>query len=504
MARVRLNGGYYKSQSLIASAQRCVNLYPEGIPQAEGEPSQTIDYLTPGLRILANPGIPGPARGLFLATSGALYYVVGATVYLVWGDWSLRSIGTIGDLTTPVSATDNGSEMLIVDGSSQGWQIDLATHVLSEITDEAFAGATRVDSVDGYILGNIPRTRTFFSSDNNALTFDPLFVANKSGYADTLVSLAITRREICLIGDVTAEIWFDAGGADFPFQIMSGPFIQHGCRAPYSVAKQGSDIFWLSQDLYGTNILLRMRSYEGQRVSTSAVEAAWGTYSTTADAVAWCYQLNGHQFYVISFPSADATWVFDDTTGLWHEWVWIDDNGTEHRHRASCGAYAYNTLVVGDWQYGTLYALDPAVYTDAGQPIIRRRTFPHMIDDMDRVSYSQFVADMEVGSSVDTTAGDPVYRLLESPADGWGLGGLLTAPTLTDTSPQVSLRWSDDRGVTWGNPLSQTMGATGQYLTSIQWQRLGMGRDRIFEISFSADVKTSLQGAFVTSRKLGT
>src|SRR4051812_18247668 len=108
MARVRLNGGYYKSQSLIASAQRCVNLYPEGIPQAEGEPSQTIDYLTPGLRILANPGIPGPARGLFLATSGALYYVVGATVYLVWGDWSLRSIGTIGDLTTPVSATDNG------------------------------------------------------------------------------------------------------------------------------------------------------------------------------------------------------------------------------------------------------------------------------------------------------------------------------------------------------------------------------------------------------------
>jgi hypothetical protein len=61
----------------------------------------------------------------------------------------------------------------------------------------------------------------------------------------------------------------------------------------------------------------------------------------------------------------------------------------------------------------------------------------------------------------------------------------------------VSLRWSDDRGHTYGNPIMQSAGSAGEYLTSLQFQRLGMARDRVFEISWSTPAKRVLQGAWV-------
>jgi len=74
---------------------------------------------------------------------------------------------------------------------------------------------------------------------------------------------------------------------------------------------------------------------------------------------------------------------------------------------------------------------------------------------------------------------------------------------MTDITPTyiapatVSLEWSDDRGHSWGSPVSQSMGATGRYLTSLQWQRLGTSRDRVFRISWSSPTRTVLQGAWV-------
>jgi hypothetical protein len=70
------------------------------------------------------------------------------------------------------------------------------------------------------------------------------------------------------------------------------------------------------------------------------------------------------------------------------------------------------------------------------------------------------------------------------------------APRLGTYTDTISLRWSDDRGHTYGNPVSRPQEDVGT-LTSLQWLRLGMARDRVFEISWSAPIHTSLQGAWV-------
>lgn len=69
--------------------------------------------------------------------------------------------------------------------------------------------------------------------------------------------------------------------------------------------------------------------------------------------------------------------------------------------------------------------------------------------------------------------------------------------TRVPTPPKVFLRWSDDGGRTFGNPVGISMGDVGEYLTSHQWQRLGMGRRRVFEIFWSGATATSLQGAWI-------
>jgi len=65
-----------------------------------------------------------------------------------------------------------------------------------------------------------------------------------------------------------------------------------------------------------------------------------------------------------------------------------------------------------------------------------------------------------------------------------------------DEDTMLTLRWSDTEGQSWNMPVDRQMGKTGEYLTNIQWQRLGMSRrGRVFELSWSTPNPTCLIGA---------
>lgn len=68
---------------------------------------------------------------------------------------------------------------------------------------------------------------------------------------------------------------------------------------------------------------------------------------------------------------------------------------------------------------------------------------------------------------------------------------------VTVAGSQIFLMWSDDRGHSYGSPVGQPIGAPGRYLTSVQWQRLGYARDRVFKLEWSVPVATALQGAWI-------
>ena len=79
--RVALKSGAYTARSVIASCQRSVNLYGEANP--EDAPVPFTYYPTPGLRALSTAPTAGRGRGLYRASNGVLYAVVGRTLYRV-------------------------------------------------------------------------------------------------------------------------------------------------------------------------------------------------------------------------------------------------------------------------------------------------------------------------------------------------------------------------------------------------------------------------------------
>ena len=484
MARpVPLLGGAYQSRSVIASAQRSWCLYGEPMPAAQGEPGRMVHYPTPGTVFAATVG-PGPVRGIRQASNGVVYIVSGSNVYSVasLATWTATLLGSItAGLTTPVSMADNGLDLVIVDGSSNGWVVNLAANTMSVISDPNFFGADAVRYLDTFFLFNKTGTPQFYWSGSLAVTFDPLDFANKESASDLLVTIAVARREIYLLGNQTTEVWYDAGATDIgagssQFAAVQGVFIDHGVAAKYSVATYDNGVYWLSRNRQGQGVVLTSAGYRTERISTYAIEEDLRTYTRIDDAIGWCYQISGHTFYVLTFPAADHTWCYDVATKEWHEWGWIDTNGDEHRHRANCfWAFFGDNLLVGDWQDGSIYALSNDVYTDAQGtntgPIKRQRSFPHIEADGRRLFFREFVANMATGNAQTPVAG---------------------------SSTDVSLRWSDDRGASWGSPVTQSIGLNGEYLTTPQWQRLGLSRSRVFEISWSTPMNTALQGCWIT------
>lgn len=463
--KVELTNGAYVGRSIIANDQRCVNLFLE---QAQDDsPFPTTHYPAAGLVKLATAPNSG-WRGLYTVRStGDLYGVCGNTVYAISSTWTLTALGTIGTTAGPVSMTDNGFTVLLVDGTSTGHVIDIPTKVLTTISDPNFYGADRVDVADTYFIANRPGTQNYYISLTNQAAWAALDIASKTGAPDKLVAPIVMRNEVWLLGQTTTEVHYDAGASDFTFARMPGVFINHGCLAKYSPCTYDQSVYWLSQSPNGQAIVMRGNNYTATRISTHAIEAELAKYPTLSDALGHIYQIGGHTFYQLTFPSGDATWVFDEATNLWHQRASLDGDGALHRHRAGCITSAYGKIICGDYADGRLYKMSLDAYDEDGSAILYLRTFPHMYKDGLRCSYQRFVADMEVGEA---DAG---------------------------ANPMVSLRWSDDRGASFGNAVMMPLGQSGQYITSLQWWGLGMARDRVFELSWSAPVKTALNGAFV-------
>lgn len=502
--RLPLIGGAYQARSNIASCTRCINLFPEKNPPSAIVPMTY--YQRPGLLPLGkDPANLAPVRCLYRATNGNGYCVIGQSVYAIAPDWTLTKLGTLTLLSSiPCKMADNGIQILLVDSSAIGYTINLIDNTFSPITagedpDGFFQAGATVDFIDTFLLWSVPGTKQFKSTLSNQITpFDDTYVASKTDYADPLEALVVNRHEILLIGALKAEIWYDAGNAQFPFAELPGAYVEHGTCAPYSIASADISVFWLSQDLQGVGYVVRQRGYETTLISNHALSVAirkMNDVGTISDAIGYTYTQDGHAFYVLHFPSGNQTWVFDDAVGdpdlAWHQECWTDADGNLNRHRGNCAAFLYGKNVVGDWQNGTIYAMDLNTYTDtvAGTvyPCSYIRTFQHVgLGQTDSqgvpatalghmVQYKQFIADMQCGEGPGGPAG----------------------PDGVPTPDKISLRWSDNRGKTWGQAILQSNGVPGEFITQPKWGQAGAARDRIFELSHSIAGPAAINGAWV-------
>lgn len=489
MPAVNLLGQPYAGKSLIASAQRSINLFAEANDKTA--PVPITYYQFPGNEEFAVPLGVSKNRCLYRTSIGTVYSVVGATVYLVQTNGNMYFVGSIPDRASQVYMSDNGLAVVLVDGSSQGWAINMATNEFGAIIDPSFYGADIVKFLDTFFVFNRPVTNQFYISlsmvDFTLLTtgtsFDPLDIAAKSGNADPIVTILVIQKNLWLIGALTTEPWIGTGAADFYFQQVQGTFINHGCIAPYSASSIDVIGFWLMQDLQGKNIIMRTKGYDVEEVSTPYLVSQFNTYETTEDAIGMMLQIEDHAFYILVFPTANITWAMELTTGYWFQLAkWNTELSQFDRYRANNCCFAFGSNLIGDYSTGKVYKLNAQLATDGGDNMKFVRTFLHMVGpEFQRVIYKNASLNIEPGTSTKPVGSED-----------------------DDNEPEIFLSWSDDRGKTFNTPIAQSMGREGEYLTDPQWNRLGYARDRVFKAEWNGPVITALNGAFVEAQPLRT
>lgn len=469
--KTHILGQSYVARSVNAADNVMINLFPE----ATGDEGKETGFLNraPGLRKLTSIG-RGPIRALWSQQSNAenAYVVSGTEVFRIDKGFQPIKLGDISG-TGPVSIADNGQQLFFA-ANPNGYIYDIQANTYAQITDPDFPGAVTVGFLDGYFVFNEPNSQKLWvTSLYDGTMVDPLDFASAEGAPDLISAINVDQREVWVFGTNSIEVWYNAGTTDFPLQRIQGAFNELGCLAPYSVAKLDNTLFWLGSDARGFGMVYRANGYRGQRVSTHAIEYAIQSYGDVTDAIAYTYQQEGHSFYVLIFPTVNKTWVYDVSTGLWHERAGFE-NGYFTRHRSNCQMNFLSQTIVGDYLNGNLYAFDLDVYDDNGavQKWVRSwRALPTGGNNLKRTAQHSLQLDCEAGVGTNTGQG---------------------------VDPQVMLRWSDDGGHTWSNEHWVSIGKIGQYFRRAIWRRLGMTtklRDRVYEISGTDPTKIVIMGA---------
>jgi hypothetical protein len=465
-------GSAYVARSVNAADARMINLFPELVPEGGKEPA--FLNRAPGLKLKISVG-SGPIRGMWVF-GGNLYVVSRNKLYKVDSSYAVTELGTVSGTSGPVSMVDNGIQLFIA-CNGPSYIYNSQTNVFAQITDGDFPGAVTVAYLDGYFVFNEPNSQKIWVTGLlDGASIDPLDFASAEGSPDGVVGIIADHREIWVFGTNSVEVWYNSGNADFPLSRIQGAFNEIGCAAPYSIAKMDNGLFWLGKDARGQGIVYRANGYTGQRISTHAVEWQIQQYEDMSDAIGYTYQQDGHSFYVLIFPQADTTWVYDVATQAWHERAGFD-NGDFTRHRSNCQAFFQGDVLVGDYENANVYSFDLSDFSDNGsvQKWLRSwRALPTSQNNLKRSAQHSLQLDLETGVGLNLGQG---------------------------SDPQVMLRWSDDGGHTWSNEHWIGIGKIGEFYRRAIWRRLGMTmkiRDRVYEVSGTDPVKIAIIGAELT------
>lgn len=462
--------GTSKSQSVIADGARTVNWYVENVSD-----NVKALYPTPGFSSYTTVTDVG-ARALWGGTTDLCFGVVGASFYEFFDPPTYINRGAVANDGKLAQITYNGptADQLFIGAGTNGYSYDPNTHVLTlELTGEAH----QVGMIDGFILAfNKTDHKLRISDLDDATSWDPTQFALRSVQQDPWQAMIVNSPDIWLLGSETGDIWVNKGTSPFPLAPRTGLTIPYGIAAPFSLATVGGSVFWVSRNKAGAGIVVAATGYNPQPISSPAVDTAIAQYrrdSTIDDAEALVYEMEGHTFYVLRFPTADHTWAYDITTGKWGELDRLNPMtgiSSVWAPRVHCDAFGKH--LVGD-ATGTISEMSLDYSTETNGDAIRRlRIAPTIVQEMKRLPISKFQVLVETGLGLQSGQG---------------------------SDPKMMMRSSPDGGKTWSEQRESSAGPVGKYGTQVFWPRLGSPRLLAVEISCTDPIPWRVIDAYLNN-----
>ena len=463
--KIGLVGGSSQQRSLPFNAERTVNLYP--VIDQDGKESASM-YGTPGLLLFGQAG-SGAVRGMFSSTNGRAFVVSDSKLYEIDSAGVTTERGSLLGSSGTVSIDENLTQLAICD------QVNLyiftyATNSFAQVTDADLPTSVgSVTFIDNYFVVNKNNTGSFYISDvANGASWQALEFATAESSPDNLKRVYNGLGQLFLLGERTTEIWTNTGASNFPFSRVSGVKIEVGILAPFSVVAINSALYWLGRDSFGSGNVYRTNGVQPERITTDPIAKIIQAASNKQDIVAYSYQEEGHDFYVLTGGGLPTTLVYDIATQEWHERAFLNDEGLYEQHLGAFFMVAFDKLLVGSRIDGKIYEMSLNYYDDAGEEIRRQRTYTHIADEGRRLRFNS----LEIGFET-------------------GVGNV------SDSDPYCSLRLSRDGGRTWGDAETKPIGKIGEYLTKVQFRRLGVSEQMTFDLQISARVKIAITGSYL-------
>lgn len=470
-------GPSYVARLLQTSAEECINLFPETLESPNANPPRILRKV-PGLATVIT-SMAGAVRGQF-AQDGRAFCVAGNSVYETTTGAAVL-LGTVITDGLPAQMETNGSQL-----AAGGHQILLRSAGFLYVLDlnQATPSVTPVSAVflqgtvisiaytDGVFLA-ATKYQVFQSALEDGSSWNAASVGAREIATDDLAGIIANypQHTLWLFGTKRTEVWYDTSGAVFSFGPIPGVLVNVGLAASASVCRFNNTLGWLGQDENGTRIVYQAAQFLPQRISTTAVEYDLAQCASVSDFVGYAYQEEGHTFYVLTSQANQRTWVYDAKEQLWHKRAtWNRPTGAFQASRGATHIVSPSgTHWIGDATTGTIYRQSLDLYDDAGSTLRWLRRFPHIQQQQHRVFYPGFVLDAQKGIGLSTGQG---------------------------SNPQVMLRWSNDGGETWSNEHWRSLGVQGAFNARTYWQRLGMGRNRVWELSGSDAIPLALTGVY--------
>ena len=345
--------------------------------------------------------------------------------------------------------------------NGKGYIYNHVTDTFAEITDSDFTANGNpqfVVFIDGYFLVTTDSKKFIVSSINDGLSYNALDFGTAESDPDDIVAPVVYKNQLFISGGQTFEAFQNIGGADFPFQ-RTGLFLQKGCYAPYSLVNAQDTFMWVGGGENEGPAIWALNGNSTVKISTTAIDSLLSKLLDTqvSDIYSWAYASKGAYFIGFALPS--TTLVYDTTSQRWHERKSFIE-GTLGAFRAASVVKAYNKILCGDIVDGRIGELDPDVYTEYGNPIIRRVATQPFQNNMQSVFFPSLELTVESGVGNEAV-----------------------------TDPQIVLERSKD-GKTWSGPIARSIGKIGEYTRRAIWRRNGRAaRFEIFRFTLTDAVK---------------
>jgi hypothetical protein len=461
LKQVQLFGSGIASKSFTVTDQRRVNVYYE--IKEDGDKSRIAIFGTPAQVLFAS--VPSPVRGWWVF-GGKMVVVAGSLAYTIDSNAVVTNIGSLQTSSGFVGMVDNGKGVLIVDGTKgYFWN---GTVFTSPIVDANFPnGATTCTFNDTYFIVDNPSVSGQYNVSPGyylpGTAWGASAFQNASSNPDSLIAIDSDHGFVIAWGGASIEFHQDTGIGLTPqpyFPIVSATQ-QVGLTAKWSRAKFNNSIAFLGTNLQGLSSVYILDGFQPKVISTKDIDAYFDDFPLLTDAVAQSYTWDGHPFYVLTFPSANRTFLYDGSTNVWSEQQ--SGVGLIGRYNANLSIVFNNFPYVSDSNNGNIYKLSDTVYTDNGNPIMRLIQTRHIHDHGNMLRIDEVFLDLETGVGLQSGQG---------------------------SNPQIMVSASKDGGRTFGNERLMGIGAVGQYIgPRATLRRFGASRDFVFRFRMSDPVK---------------